>query len=251
MYVSPSSRLVCLNRLRNLRLHRDVERGGRLVRQHQGRAQDDRARNRRPLALPAGELVRIADGEPRIQPHQFERLADARIAVPARADVVHLQRRPQRGADRLARVERRGRVLEHALHAPPHLPQRAPREGGDVAVLEPDSARWSGAGGAGSGEAGWTCPSPIRRRCRGSPPAPRRARRRRPHPPRGGGSAGRCRRSAWRAPRSAPADQAPASSSSQQRALWPASTAMNSGSLVQRSKRRSQRSANRQPSGSS
>ena len=49
-----------LQQLQDLRLHRDVERGGRLVGDQQVRFVGERHGDHHPLPLPAGELVRIA-----------------------------------------------------------------------------------------------------------------------------------------------------------------------------------------------
>ncbi len=46
----------------DLRLHRDVERAGRLVEHHQARLQHHRPRDRDALALPAAEFMRITVG---------------------------------------------------------------------------------------------------------------------------------------------------------------------------------------------
>ena len=62
--------------VQDLRLHRDVERRGRLVREDQRGPQDDRARDRRPLALAARQLVRVAVDEAGAEPDQLQGLAD-------------------------------------------------------------------------------------------------------------------------------------------------------------------------------
>ena len=49
-----------LQQRQDLRLHRDVECGDRLVADHERRLGDQRASNTDALALPAGELMRVA-----------------------------------------------------------------------------------------------------------------------------------------------------------------------------------------------
>ena len=77
----------------DLRADRDVERGDRLVRDDHPRPKRERPRDRDPLALSAGELVRkaVEIGGGGSQAHQFEqpgglrigRLRDACAAAPA------------------------------------------------------------------------------------------------------------------------------------------------------------------------
>jgi hypothetical protein len=126
--------------IQDLRLHRDVEGGGRLIGQDERRAQDDRPGDRGALPLPARELMRVALHERRVQADQLERLADQPTAGAARLHIVHFERRQQRGADRMARVERGARVLEDHLHAATHRPQLTAAEPRDVAALEQHAA---------------------------------------------------------------------------------------------------------------
>ena len=69
--------------LEHARLHRDVERRGRLVGDQQLGLERERAREARALPLPAGELVRVAVAVGRRQLHGLEQL-------------VHLGRAPTR-----------------------------------------------------------------------------------------------------------------------------------------------------------
>ena len=59
--ITASLRRTCklANQVENLRLNRDVERGGRLVGDEQLRLARQRHRDHHPLAHPAGELMRI------------------------------------------------------------------------------------------------------------------------------------------------------------------------------------------------
>ena len=110
------SLLQIVEQIQNLRLHRHVERGGRLVQNDEARIQRERARDADALALSAGEFVRETIQMLTAQVHQFEQFDDARgqrFAAQARVnderlgdDVVHGE----------ARVERRVRVLEDDLH---------------------------------------------------------------------------------------------------------------------------------------
>ena len=64
--------------LEHARLHRDVERRGRLVGDQQLGLERERAGEARALALAAGELVRVAVAERLGQLHRLEQLVDPR-----------------------------------------------------------------------------------------------------------------------------------------------------------------------------
>ena len=66
--------LEILQQVEDLRLHRDVERRDRLVADDQLRLERERARDADPLALAAGELVRVAVVVLRAQPDAGEQL---------------------------------------------------------------------------------------------------------------------------------------------------------------------------------
>ena len=111
-----------VEQVEDLRLHGDVERGGRLVADHDARPQHERARDGDALALPAGELL----GEPR---RHLRREADAgehlrHALAPLRGrDALRGERQGDDVGDAVARVERGIRVLEHRLdHARALLP---------------------------------------------------------------------------------------------------------------------------------
>jgi hypothetical protein len=98
----------------DLRAGRHVERGNGLVSDDEGRISANRARDHRPLALPAGNFVRIAVRKGVGQSGLRQNLegADARLrAGPA----LNAQVLDDRVAERHARVERARRVLEHDL----------------------------------------------------------------------------------------------------------------------------------------
>src|SRR5580704_471275 len=84
--------------IEDLRLHGDVERRGRLVEQQSVRRQDEGAGDRHALALPAGQLMRIAKAMARIETDVSERGEDRRVTV---GDAVNLKRLAQRAIDRL------------------------------------------------------------------------------------------------------------------------------------------------------
>src|SRR5579872_63880 len=63
--------------LDDLRLDRDVERGSRLVKHQKLRLRGERARDRHPLLLPAGELVGVTDAEVGRQLDEIDEARDA------------------------------------------------------------------------------------------------------------------------------------------------------------------------------
>src|SRR3546814_12004214 len=67
-----------LHQVQDLRLHRDVERRGRLVAHQELRVAGQSAGDGDALALPAGELVRALRSVRRRPPHLLKQLADAR-----------------------------------------------------------------------------------------------------------------------------------------------------------------------------
>ena len=86
MSVSPNSALQVAQQVQHLRLDRDVERRHRLVGDQQLRLQRERARDADPLALAAGELVRVAVVVLGVQPDRLHQLLHARAcAAPCRA----------------------------------------------------------------------------------------------------------------------------------------------------------------------
>ena len=104
-----------LQQLQDLGLHGDVECRGRLVGDQQVRFVGERHRDHHALALPAGELVRIgvepacriADAD---EVEQFERARPRAIAAQAFVQFENLADLPR---DRVQRVERGHRLLEH------------------------------------------------------------------------------------------------------------------------------------------
>ena len=101
--------------VKHLRLHGLVQRRHGLVEQHQPRLQGERPGDVHPLALAAGDLVRVAAGEAfRLQADAGEKRAGALHRFPA-GDAVDLRAEGDRLLDGHARIERRVAVLEHHL----------------------------------------------------------------------------------------------------------------------------------------
>ena len=97
----PELRAQALEQLEDLRLHHHVERGRRLVGDHQRRPARERQRDHHPLALAARELVRVAAPSPRGSPTVLEQLGDPRRAPrPARLGSCSADRRRRSGCRR-------------------------------------------------------------------------------------------------------------------------------------------------------
>ena len=109
----PVSRCSSWNSSSTRGLHRDVERGRRLVGDQQLRLQRERAGDADALPLAAGELVRVAVAHRSRQLDLVEQRLDPLAAGrrPSRPSAQQ-QRLADRLADRQARVQRRARVLE-------------------------------------------------------------------------------------------------------------------------------------------
>jgi len=126
----------------HLRLHRHVERRHRLVAHDQPRPQRERAGDAEPLALAAGEFVRILDHLVGAQADLVEQRRDALVYFGA-ACALEI-------ADRLAddvlgahpRIERRIRILEHCLQLAPYRPHC-----GRVELIDPLPAPFDRAAG--------------------------------------------------------------------------------------------------------
>ncbi len=69
-----------LEQVEDFRLHRNVERRGRLVEQQQFWLKHQGARDRHALALAAGELMRKAEAETPVEPDGLHHLLDARAS---------------------------------------------------------------------------------------------------------------------------------------------------------------------------
>ncbi len=109
------------------RLHRDVERRHRFVRDEQRRREREPAREADALALPAGELVRIPVPQLRSQPDLVEQLLHVLVERAAARTGLDAQRLADDLAAGHAWVERRVRILEDDVHLAPERPQLATR----------------------------------------------------------------------------------------------------------------------------
>jgi hypothetical protein len=111
----PALALQVVQQVQDLGLHRHVEGAGGFVEDDQLGVEGQGPRDRDPLALAAGELVRVAVQVLTTQAHLFEQADDPCAQVAARRSAVHAQRPSDDVADQLARVQRRERVLEDDL----------------------------------------------------------------------------------------------------------------------------------------
>src|SRR6266851_449859 len=118
----PAALAQLAQQIEDLRLNRDVEGRGRLVEQEQARLENEGARDGDALALPTGELMRVAVKEMAAEADIVEHTLNAALAI------VHvLDRQPlhEDAFDRLTRVERAVGVLEDHLNdsvGPPRAP---------------------------------------------------------------------------------------------------------------------------------
>ena len=108
----PRSLLEVAQQVEDRRLHRDVERRDRLVRDEHARPEDQRAREADALALAARQLVRVAMPQLAAQADRVEHLGDARVERAPRASRWSRSGSPTMSPQRHARVERRVRILE-------------------------------------------------------------------------------------------------------------------------------------------
>ena len=149
--------------IEDLRLHRHIERAGRLVADHDARFEHQRARDRGALALPAGKLRRHALAHPGRKPDAFENLGDPALDLGARECALGHQWKCDDVLDALARIERGERILEYRLDQPGArlavereqplaLDQRAPRGWREQPEDEARERRFSAAGLADDAE---------------------------------------------------------------------------------------------------
>ena len=132
-----------LQQAQDLRLDRDVERGRGLVGDQQLGLVGERHGDHHPLALPAGELMRIGIeallGIP--QAHQVQQLEGLSPRLGLAEAAMQDQRLADLARDRVQRVERGHRLLEDdADAAASHLAQRALVGAQQVAPAEADAA---------------------------------------------------------------------------------------------------------------
>ncbi len=95
-------------------LDRHVEGGDRLVEDDQLGLEGERSGDADALALPAGEVLRVAVGVARLEADELQQLVDA-LADRVLGEAVGAHRLGEDVEHRQPRVERRHRVLEHHL----------------------------------------------------------------------------------------------------------------------------------------
>src|SRR4051812_28815337 len=100
----------------DLCLNGQVERRDGLVRHDELRAQRDRARDADALALPAGELMRVASSGRARQADELEQLGDSFTAPRTLAFAVGYQRLGYHVLHPPARIDGSIRILEDHLH---------------------------------------------------------------------------------------------------------------------------------------
>src|SRR6266545_416634 len=115
--------LEIFQQVEDLRLDRDVESRYRLVADDQPGIESECARHSDALALAAGELVRVAVDEVRVEADDFEQPLRASPPRAAVTDPVDGERLGDDVADGHPWVQGGVRVLKDDLHLPPHLPQ--------------------------------------------------------------------------------------------------------------------------------
>ena len=139
----PQLLLQVVEQVEHLRLHRQVERGDRLVADDHVGVERQRAGDADALALPAGELLRVLVGRLGAQPDEVEQPAHPHVAVLA-VLVQPLVAAPRLGDDvarRHAGVQRRVGILEHHLHAAAELQQLLAAQAERVDAVEAHGAR--------------------------------------------------------------------------------------------------------------
>ena len=133
-----------MQEIQDHRLHRDIERRGRLVENHEFRVQRDGARDADAGLLSARQLMREAIEQIDRQPDQARQFLAAGAQRVAPLDAAKLQKRiGDRARGGKARIEAVGRILEHHLDA---LALRQPRkrigqDAADLVAVEHDAAR--------------------------------------------------------------------------------------------------------------
>ena len=137
----PELALELLEQVQDLRLDRHVERGDRLVADDQVGFEDERPGDPDPLALAAGELVRIAARVVRREPDEVHHPADLLPSFVRAAEAMDPQALADAVADRRPRVEARVRVLEDDLDPPAVGLEGRALERRDLDAVETDRAR--------------------------------------------------------------------------------------------------------------
>src|SRR5439155_11773051 len=100
----------------DLRLDRHIERGDRLVADHQLGPQSEGAGDPDPLALSTGKAVRISPQVAYIEPDEVDQLGDHSLARARIADAMDDKRLGDNVIDAHPRVERTKRILKNELN---------------------------------------------------------------------------------------------------------------------------------------
>lgn len=130
--------LQLLQQMQDLRLHRDVERRRGLIQYQYSRLQHQRAGNRHPLTLAAGQFVRPAVQQIGRQRDPFEQLTHPPIALWF-ADRREIQQRFfNHPIKSLFGIERAERILINQLNALPKLTQRFAPETDNIDAVDQD-----------------------------------------------------------------------------------------------------------------
>ena len=127
--------LELVEEVQHLGLDRHVEGGYRLIEHQEAGIEGQRPGHADALALPAGELVRVAVDDAGIEADQPQQFAHPGVLLGTGHRGVHLQRLPQRLAHRHARVQRGEGILEHDLHVAAQPAKVGPAAGDDVDPL--------------------------------------------------------------------------------------------------------------------
>ena len=132
--------LQVVEQVQDLRLHRDIERGSRLIEHDEAGAQGERAGNANALPLATGELVRVAVLHVRLQAHLLQQLTGLRFGIPLRRHAMDDEWARDDFANRAPRIQRRVRILEDDLHPPPHGLHLAATGARDLLPVKKDAA---------------------------------------------------------------------------------------------------------------
>ncbi len=122
-------------KIQNLRLHRNVQRGNALVAYNKLRMQRKRSGNTDSLLLPAGKLVRISAQMVRCEPDRINQLSDFLINLFPVPDSVDQIRFRQNLADRPPRIQAGRRVLKDNLDLSAHFFHLRRRQRGKVPAV--------------------------------------------------------------------------------------------------------------------
>ena len=132
--------LQALEQVDDLGLDRDVEGRNWLVANDEGGVDRQRAGDADPLSLASRELMGVAVGEPRVHPDDVKQLVDPVLPLFPLGQLEDVDRLADDVAHRLARVERRVRILEDHGHLAPPGAQPFASLLGDVFAFEMDRA---------------------------------------------------------------------------------------------------------------